>query len=110
MAPALFGCGGAIERAVATSGAARLRPQQQIDHLQTQIDTVPVAIITLDDGGEVTLAKHAQRFAGRAMSRVEHLGEICGAAAERLTQPAPGQRAAANEPVGAVFTLSIPTG
>ncbi len=84
---------GAIERAVATLDAARLRPQQQIDHLQTLIDTVPVAIITLDDGGTVTLANHAaRRLAGRAMSRVEHLGEIGGAAAERLTQLAPGQR------------------
>jgi two-component system, NtrC family, nitrogen regulation sensor histidine kinase NtrY len=84
---------GAIERAVATLDAARLRPQQQIDHLQTLIDTVPVAIITLDDGGTVTLANHAaRRLAGRAMNRVEHLGEIGGAAAERLTQLAPGQR------------------
>lgn len=84
---------GAIERAVATLDAARRRPQQQIDHLQTLIDTVPVAIITLDDGGTVTLANHAaQRLAGRAMSQVEHLREIGGAAAEQLTQLAPGQR------------------
>ena len=84
---------GAIERAVATLDAARLRPQQQIDRLQTLIDTVPVAIITLDDAGKIALANHAaRRLAGRAMSTVEHLGEIGAAAAERLSQLAPGQR------------------
>ena len=84
---------GAIERAVTTLDAARLRPQQQIDHLQTLIDTVPVAIITLDDTGKVTLANHAaRRLAGRAMSRLEHLGAISAAAGERLLQLAPGQR------------------
>jgi two-component system, NtrC family, nitrogen regulation sensor histidine kinase NtrY len=84
---------GAIERAVTTLDAARLRPQQQIDHLQSLIDTVPVAIITLDAAGKVTLANHAaRRLAGRAMSKLEHLGAISAAAGERLLQLAPGQR------------------
>jgi two-component system, NtrC family, nitrogen regulation sensor histidine kinase NtrY len=84
---------GAIERAVATLDAARLRPQQQIDHLQTLIDTVPVAIITLDDAGKITLANHAaRRLAGRAMSTLEHLSTLGAAAGERLSQLAPGQR------------------
>jgi len=81
---------GAIDRAVTALDAARLRPQQQIDHLQTLIDTVPVAIITLDATGKVSLANHAaRRLAGRAMSKLEHLSAI-GAA--ELSQLAPGQR------------------
>ncbi len=84
---------GAIERAVATLDAARLRPQQQIDHLQTLIDTVPVAIITLDDAGKVTLANHAaRRLAGRAISKLEHLDAIGAAAGEQLSRLAPGRR------------------
>ena len=84
---------GAIERAVTALDAARLRPQQQIDHLQTLIDTVPVAIITLDDTGKVNLANHAaRRLAGRAMSKLEHLSTIGESAAEVLSQLAPGQR------------------
>jgi signal transduction histidine kinase len=81
---------GAIDRAVTALDAARVRPQQQIDHLQTLIDTVPVAIITVDETGKVSLANHAaRRLAGRAMSRVEHLGTL---GAESLAQLAPGQR------------------
>jgi signal transduction histidine kinase len=84
---------GAIERAVTALDAARIRPQQQIDHLQTLIDTVPVAIITLDETGKVNLANHsARRLAGRAMSKLEHLSTIGAAAATVLSQLAPGQR------------------
>lgn len=84
---------GAIERAVTALDAARVRPQQQIDHLQTLIDTVPVAIITLDETGKVSLANHAaRRLAGRAMSKLEHLSTIGAAAATVLSQLAPGQR------------------
>jgi two-component system, NtrC family, nitrogen regulation sensor histidine kinase NtrY len=84
---------GAIERAIATLDAARIQPQQQIDHLQTLIDTVPVAIVTLDDNGMVSLANHAaRRLAGRAINKVEHLGEMGAAAARGLEQLAPGQR------------------
>jgi signal transduction histidine kinase len=84
---------GAIERAVTALDAARIRPQQQIDHLQILIDTVPVAIITLDETGKVSLANHAaRRLAGRAMSKLEHLSTIGAAAATVLSQLAPGQR------------------
>ena len=84
---------GAIERAVTTLDAARMWPQQQIDHLQTLIDTVPVAIITLDETGKVNLANHAaRRLAGRAMSKLEHLSTIGEPAAEVLSRLAPGQR------------------
>jgi two-component system, NtrC family, nitrogen regulation sensor histidine kinase NtrY len=84
---------GAIERAVTALDAARVRPQQQIDHLQTLIDTVPVAIITLDETGKISLANHAaRRLAGRAMSKLEHLSTIGAAAATVLSQLAPGQR------------------
>ena len=84
---------GAIERAVTALDAARIRPQQQIDHLQTLIDTVPVAIITLDETGKINLANHAaRRLAGRAMSKLEHLSTIGAAAATVLSQLAPGQR------------------
>lgn len=84
---------GTIERAVATLDAARLRTQQQIDHLQTLIDIAPVAIITLDDTGKVSLANHAaRRLAGRAISRFEHLGTIGLPARDALLQLAPGQR------------------
>jgi two-component system, NtrC family, nitrogen regulation sensor histidine kinase NtrY len=81
---------GAIERAVAALDAARVRPQQQIDHLQSLIDTVPVAIVTQDEAGEVTLANRAaRRLAGRGIARLEHLGDT---AATRLPQLPPGQR------------------
>jgi len=84
---------GAIERAVASLDAARLRPQQQIDHLQTLIDSAPVAIITLDDTGKVSLANHAaRRLAGRAISKLEHLSTIGLPARESLLELAPGQR------------------
>ncbi|MBS0419010.1 MAG: GHKL domain-containing protein [Proteobacteria bacterium] len=84
---------GAIERAVATLDAARLRPQQQIDHLQTLIDIAPIAIITLDDTGKVSLANHAaRRLAGRAIGKLEHLSTIGIAAREALLELAPGQR------------------
>lgn len=84
---------GAIERAVTALDAARLRPQQKIDHLQSLLDTVPVAIITLDDTGKVSLANHAaRRVAGRAISKLEHLGTIGVSAGEALLQLAPGQR------------------
>jgi len=84
---------GAIDRAVTALDAARLRPQQQIDHLQMLIDTVPVAIITLDETGKVSLANHAaRRLAGRAMSKLEHLSTIGAAAVAALSQLAPGQR------------------
>lgn len=84
---------GAIERAVTTLDSARLRPQQQIDHLQSLIDTVPVAIITLDDMGRVSLANHAaRRLTGRAISKLEHLDSIGVSAAETLAQLAPGHR------------------
>jgi two-component system nitrogen regulation sensor histidine kinase NtrY len=83
----------AIERAVTNLDSARLRPQRQIDHLQTLIDTVPVAIITLDDGGKVNLANHAaRRLAGRAMSRLEHLSTIGESATAALSRLVPGQR------------------
>jgi two-component system nitrogen regulation sensor histidine kinase NtrY len=81
---------GAIERAVTALNAARLQPQQQIDHLQTLIDTVPVAILTHDEEGKVTLANRAaRRLARRAVARLEHLGS---AAAARLTVLRPGER------------------
>jgi nitrogen fixation/metabolism regulation signal transduction histidine kinase len=84
---------GAIERAIATLDAARFRPQQQINHLQTLIDTVPVAIVTLDEDGKVTPANHAaRRLAGRAIDRLEHLEELGTAAAAHLLQLSPGQR------------------
>jgi two-component system nitrogen regulation sensor histidine kinase NtrY len=84
---------GAIERAIATLAAARFQPQQQINHLQTLIDTVPVAIVTLDEAGTVTPANHAaRRFAGRAIDRLEHLGALGSAAAAHLARLAPGQR------------------
>lgn len=82
---------GAIERAVTSLNAARLRPQQQIDHLQTLIDTVPVALVTQEESGRVALASRAARLlAGRAIARLEHLGT--GAAA-RLAQLQPGELA-----------------
>jgi two-component system, NtrC family, nitrogen regulation sensor histidine kinase NtrY len=84
---------GAIERAVAALNAARIRPQQQIDHLQTLIDTAPVAMVTVDDDGNITLANHAaHRLAGRAVNKVQHLAALVGPAAARLTQLTPGQR------------------
>jgi two-component system, NtrC family, nitrogen regulation sensor histidine kinase NtrY len=84
---------GAIERAVAALNAARIRPQQQIDHLQTLIDTAPVAMVTVDDDGNVTLANHAaHRLAGRAVNKVEHLATLGEPAATRLSQLTPGQR------------------
>src|SRR5689334_11411491 len=80
---------GAIERAVTALNAARLQPQQQIDQLQTLIDAVPVAIVTQDDDGKVTLANRAaRRLAGRAVMRLEHLGRE---AATRLTMLRPGE-------------------
>jgi two-component system nitrogen regulation sensor histidine kinase NtrY len=83
----------AIERAIATLNAARFQPQQQINHLQTLIDTVPVAIVTLDEDGKVTPANHAaRRLAGRAIDRLEHLAELGTAAAEHLSRLPPGQR------------------
>jgi two-component system, NtrC family, nitrogen regulation sensor histidine kinase NtrY len=54
------------------------------------IDTVPVAIVTQDEAGEVTLANRAaRRLAGRGIARLEHLGDT---AATRLEQLPPGQR------------------
>jgi two-component system, NtrC family, nitrogen regulation sensor histidine kinase NtrY len=85
---------GAIERAVAALKTARIRPQQQIDHLQTLIDTAPVAMVTVDAEGNVTLANHAaHRLAGRAVNKIQHLATLGEAAAARLTQLSPGQRA-----------------
>jgi nitrogen fixation/metabolism regulation signal transduction histidine kinase len=84
---------GAIERAVATLNAARIRPQQQIDHLQTLIDTAPVAMVTVDDNGNVTLSNHAaHRLAGRAVNKLEHLATLGEPAATRLSQLTPGHR------------------
>jgi nitrogen fixation/metabolism regulation signal transduction histidine kinase len=84
---------GAIERAIATLDAARFQPQQQINRLQTLIDTVPVAIVTVDEDGKVTPANHAaRRLAGRAIDRLEHLGELGTAAAAHLWRLSPGQR------------------
>jgi two-component system nitrogen regulation sensor histidine kinase NtrY len=83
----------AIERAIATLNAARLQPQQQINHLQTLIDTVPVAIVTVDEDGKVTPANHAaRRLAGRAIDRLEHLAELGTAAAAHLSRLPPGRR------------------
>jgi two-component system, NtrC family, nitrogen regulation sensor histidine kinase NtrY len=84
---------GAIERTVVTLNAARIRPQQQIDHLQTLIDTAPIAMLTLDDDGNITLANRAaHRLAGRTINKVQHLAALGESAAARLLQLTPGQR------------------
>ena len=88
-----------FERAASLLNAARAERQQQLEYLQTLLDTVAAALIVVDADGRVTLANRAARaLAFGSVDRLDKIDELgaCGrqkaSGARHLFALAPGAR------------------
>jgi signal transduction histidine kinase len=75
-----------FERAASILGAARAERQQQLEYLQTLLDTVAAALIVVDEEGHVTLANRAARgLAAQSSSSQDAVGAQGGGGTRHLT-------------------------
>ena len=82
-----------FERASAMVNAVRTERQQQLDGLQTLLDTVAAALIIVDRDGHVRLANRAARqLAGEPVDGLAQMRAVGPAAAEAILALAPGAR------------------
>jgi signal transduction histidine kinase len=82
-----------FERAASILNAARAERQQQIEYLQTLLDTVASALIVIAPDGRATLANRAAHaLAGAAVNRLEEIVAIGTMGAQKLLALAPGTR------------------
>jgi signal transduction histidine kinase len=83
----------AYERAASILNAARAERQQQLEYLQTLLDTVASALIVVAPDGRATLTNRAARtLAGAAVNRLDEIPAIGSVGAQRLLALAPGTR------------------
>ncbi len=81
------------DRASSILNAARAERQQQLEYLQTLLDTVAAALIVAGHDGRVTLANRAARtLAGVSVDRLEEIDSIGVAGAQRLLALSAGAR------------------
>lgn len=67
--------------------------QRQIEHLQSLLDTVAVALVVIQPDGRIALANRAaRRLAARPVERLEDIRAIGSDAARALLSRAPGSR------------------
>jgi nitrogen fixation/metabolism regulation signal transduction histidine kinase len=84
---------GPFERAAGILNAARAERQQQLEYLQTLLDTVAAALLVVDADGRVTLANRAARaLASGSVDRLEKIDALGAAGARHLLALAPGAR------------------
>ena len=75
----------ALSRATSLLNAARAGRQQQLDYLQTLLDTVGTSLIVVQPDGRVTLVNRAARsLAGAAIDRLEQIAAVGEQGARRL--------------------------
>jgi nitrogen fixation/metabolism regulation signal transduction histidine kinase len=82
-----------FERAASLLNAARAERQQQLEYLQTLLDTVAAALIVVDADGRVTLANRAARaLASGSVDRLDKIDALGASGARHLLALAPGAR------------------
>src|SRR5262245_45673196 len=82
-----------FERAANVLSAARAERQQQLEYLQTLLDTVASALIVIAPDGRATLANRAARaLAGASVNRLEEIAALGRLGAQKLLALAPGTR------------------
>lgn len=87
----------AFERAAYALNAARTGRQQQLEYLQTLLDTVAAALIVIDEQGRVTLANRAARaLTSGPVDTLDEIAALGPAGARQLLALAPGARAIAS--------------
>ena len=80
-------------RAAGILNAARAERQQQLEYLQTLLDTVAAALIVVDADGRVTLANRAARaLSSGSVDRLEKIDALGVSGARHLLALAPGAR------------------
>lgn len=83
-----------FERTASILSAARAERQQQLEYLQTLLDTVAAALIVVDEEGRVTLANRAARAlaAAGSSSSLGGIAALGSRGAQHLITLAPGAR------------------
>jgi nitrogen fixation/metabolism regulation signal transduction histidine kinase len=82
-----------FERAASVLNAARAKRQQQIEYLQTLLDTVAAALIVVDEEGRVTLANRAARaLALGSMEALDAIAAVGPSGTRHLTALTAGAR------------------
>jgi C4-dicarboxylate-specific signal transduction histidine kinase len=81
------------DRAATILNAARAERQQQLEYLQTLLDTVASVLIVVASDGRATLANRAARtLAGASVNRLDEIAAIGAVGAQKLLALAPGTR------------------
>lgn len=82
-----------FDRAAGILNAARAERLQQLEYLQTLLDTVAAALIVVNADGHVTLANRAARaFAGGSVDGLAQIAALGTSGARHLLALAPGAR------------------
>jgi len=82
-----------FERAASILNTARAVRQQQLEYLQTLLDTVASALIVIAPDGRATLVNRAARtLAGASVNRLDEIAAIGPLGAQKLLALAPGTR------------------
>ena len=97
-----------LDRVAATLGATRAERQQQLEYLQTLLDTVTAALVVVKDDGRIELVNRAARsLAGAPVSRLEDMKAVGPHTAGELLALAPGTRQVLDLPDGRQMFVSV---
>jgi len=97
-----------LDRVAAALSANRSERQQQLEYLQTLLDTVTAALVVVKDDGHIELVNRAARsLAGAPVSRLEDMKAVGAHTAGALLALAPGTRQVLDLPDGRQMFVSV---